>query len=218
MKDSELRSTVLRHLDELDRSAQNIASARDALDDELKAFMRIQAKLRQLVQAGGDESVAEKDGVEPIIVMEPLSGYSPPEYGAEETAAVTEGGNLGPFAQELVYCYNEEPGKWRGFSPVVFGAENVNDIWDKGGEPKFAKKEGGIYNLVVDNGVCYVVPEPGLRLDEGYVKSEGLSYLFDISGYSLEKQPPVVLIRPATVEESNGRWTICQKGEIRGRL
>jgi hypothetical protein len=120
---------------------------------------------------------------------------------------------------EFVALYNEHPGKWtRAFRPTGFGAENVNEIWGSGGEPKFTRKEGGIYNLVEADGSCYVVPEPGLRLQEGYFRSEGLHYMFDISGEPVEKQPAICLVRPAIVEESGGRWTILSKGEIRGRI
>ena len=93
----------------------------------------------------------------------------------------------------------------------------MNEIWEKGGEPRFTRKEGGIYNLIEANGLCYVVPEPGLRLQEGYFRSEGLRYLFDIKGDSSESEPLIVLISPARVEEAAGRWNILSKGVIQGR-
>jgi hypothetical protein len=163
----------------------------DAVEGHVKFLENSQKASEQLIQLLGDTGTGEA----PIAAPESKH-----------------------FEQELVALYNEQPAKWtRAFRPIGFGAENVNEIWEKGGEPKFTRKEGGIYNLVEADGSCYVVPEPGLRLQEGYFRSEGLRYLFDVSGNSTEKEPVICLVRPARVEDSGGRWTIVSKGEIRGR-
>ena len=197
MPDSEFRDAVLRHLrshqQALDALADDLSTAYDHLDEQLKVVQRLQKEQLRFIQLLGTE-----EGTLQIA--------------AEDSSA------LPPFERDLVASYNsEEPSKWRRrFCAEDFGAENVNAIWEKGGEPRFTKKEGGIYSLVAGDGTFYVVPEPGLRLNEGYLKGEGLEHIFDISKYDLQAQPPVVLVRPATVEEASGRWRVVSKGEIRG--
>ena len=72
--------------------------------------------------------------------------------------------------------------RWsRKFRPVSFGAANVDEIWRSGGEPKFTRKEGGIYHLIEDSGRFFVVPEPGLKLQESYFRSEGIGQLFEVA-------------------------------------
>lgn len=205
MNDSELRTAVNRFLEEqesaLEKLANDLATVHDELRNQMQRFYRWQSEFIKFRQKLSNDF--EFDNA--------------PRNNESET------GNLLPesnsFERALVESYNsEEPGKWRRlFGAEGFGAENVNDIWEKGGEPRFAKKEGGIYNLVAQDGVYYVVPEPGLALNDGYVKSEGLNHLFDISGYDLEMQAPVSLVKPATVEESSGGWRVSSKGAIRGK-
>ena len=124
-----------------------------------------------------------------------------------------------PFAEELVRVYNTEPAKWaRQFHPSSFGAANVDEIWRNGGSPKFTRKEGGIYQLIQDGNRYYVVPELGLRLREGYWRSEGVAYLFDAPQLEPSGNGSLVwLVSPALVEESGDRWSVTQKGEIRER-
>ena len=225
MKDAELRSALLqffqdqnthgkKFLDMLETALENPDSKDriyDAVDGQMKFLRRIQKSSKRLMQVLGAEAAAEQTTEKPVEqnAVEPIVAAAEPQVAAPE---------LQPFERDLVAIYNHEQGKWtRTFRPTGFGAENVNEIWEKGGEPKFARKEGGIYNLIEADGTCYVVPEPGLRLQEGYFRSEGLRYLFDVSGNSTEHEPLIALVSPARVEESGGRWNILSKGEIRGR-
>ena len=123
---------------------------------------------------------------------------------------------LNEFEKVLVYTYNQEPERWsRKYRPVSFGAANVDEIWRSGGAPKFTVKEGGIYHLVAESGRFYVVPEPGLKLQESYFRSEGIGELFHCPG--LESGASLTLVSPAVVEESGERWIVVEKGELRGR-
>ena len=178
----------------------------DAIEGQIKFIRKFQQGTRELLEAlTGD--------AQPLVPVDTAS------TSTRSTAGQASAPELGPYEQELVTAYNEQPSRWtRTFKPSGFGAENVNEIWEVGGEPKFTRKEGGIYHLVEANGVCYVVPEPGLRLQEGYFRSEGLCYLFNVTGDDMESEPMIALISAAKVQETGGRWNILSKGEIRGRV
>ena len=213
MSDGELRLALLRFFEDQNALSQRFQDALlgvleqvgpdtpiyDALEGQVKYLGSLQRAGERLLQLLGNGRYVD---IERVAVSK--SQVSSPELSA--------------FQREFVALYNAEPAKWaRTFRPIDFGAENVNEIWEKGGEPRFAKKEGGIYNLVDANGTFFVVPEPGLRLQQSYFRSEGLRYLFEVALAAEETEPLVCLIRPAMVEESGGRWTILNKGELRGR-
>jgi hypothetical protein len=124
---------------------------------------------------------------------------------------------LTSFEEMLVHTYNSEPDKWRrGYRPASFGASNVDEIWKTGGDPKFTKKEGGIYHLVEDENRGYVVPEPGLRLQENYFRSEGINHLFVCRNFRPGASwARILLVSPAVVQENGDRWTVLEKGELR---
>lgn len=124
--------------------------------------------------------------------------------------------DLTPFEQALVNVYNFEPENWRrSYRPSSFGAANVDEIWRTGGDPKFTKKEGGIYHLVEAENRGYVVPEPGLRLQENYFRSEGISHLFDCPSFRPGASwARIHLVSPAIVQENGDRWTVSVKGEL----
>ena len=126
---------------------------------------------------------------------------------------------LTPFEETLVHTYNSEPGNWRrGYRPASFGASNVDEIWKTGGDPKFTRKEGGIYHLVEAENRGYVVPEPGLRLQENYFRSEGINHLFVCRNFRPGASwPRILLVSPAVVQETGDRWTVLEKGELRER-
>ena len=223
MREAELRSVLLeffedhnaqnaRFLETLEATLDQIPKKNpvyDAVEGQIKFTRRIQQTTNKLIRALASE-------------IEVGASWSEPAPAAPVPAVLVEDPTSPPqldvYQQELVTAYNEQSDKWtRTYRPVGFGAENVNDIWEKGGEPKFARKEGGIYNLIEAGRSCYVVPEPGLRLLDGYFRSEGLSYLFDVAGDSRESEPLICLISPARVEESSGRWNILSKGKLKSR-
>src|SRR5690349_15495034 len=147
MDDPELRTGLNRFLEEHEKALETLANELAAVHDELRnhmqRFYRMQSefiKFRQKL-SNGDNLESASSGDD-------------------------------AFERSLVESYNsEDPGRFRRlFATEGFGAENVNDIWERGGEPRFAKKEGGIYNLVAQDGIYYVVPEPGLPLNDGYLK------------------------------------------------
>lgn len=179
-------------------------AAREVISEHLLADLQDAADAASL--PAGREREANADQEEDL----------PPEFvglPADSARALDE------FEAQLVRTYNYEPEKWtRKYRPASFGASNVDDIWRSGGEPKFTKKEGGIYHLVADSGRSFVVPEPGLKLQGSYFRSEGLGQLFDCSGLEEEAgSGQISLISPAIVEESGERWIVIQKGELRER-
>lgn len=187
----------------------------DAIEGQIKFMRRFQQGTREALEALKAEARPSTLALS-VTPIAPVETAQAPTCLIEEQASPAE---LGSYEQELVTAYNEQPSKWtRTFKPSGFGAENVNEIWVVGGEPKFTRKEGGIYHLVEANGVFYVVPEPGLRLQEGYFRSEGLCYLFEVTGDNTESEPLISLISAAKVQEAGGRWNILSKGEIRGRV
>ena len=101
----------------------------------------------------------------PVSLMKDPPEYLPaPPFVRDETEPLPAH-DLTPFEEALVHVYNSEPENWRrSYRPSSFGAANVDEIWRTGGDPKFTKKEGGIYHLVEADNRGYVVPEPGLRL------------------------------------------------------
>ena len=63
-----------------------------------------------------------------------------------------------------------------------------------------------------------MVPEPGLKLQESYFRSEGIGQLFEVA--ESECGGPgaaIILVSPALVEECGDRWLVSQKGELRER-
>ena len=226
MKDAELRTALFRFLEDqqtqANRFADDLAKVKedsppehkveDLLDGQIRYLQNLLRVTTRLLR--DIEAVTEGD--EPLTPEAPNTEAQPSAAPVDNSSAMPL--PLDAHEQELVSAYNEQSSKWtRTFKPVGFGAENVNEIWGNGGEPKFARKEGGIYNLIEVDGVCYVVPEPGLRLQESYFRSEGILYLFDLKGSSVESEPLISLVSPAKVEEAGGRWNILSKGEIRGR-
>ncbi len=223
MKNADLRTALLSFFkdqqEQANRFADELAKIKEDSSPEhkLEDLLDGQSKyLQNLLRATKLLLRGMETGSMPNRTVQPLAsrGEDQPSELVQETSASA----LNRYEQELVSAYNEQPGTWaRTFKPVGFGAENVNEIWGKGGEPRFARKEGGIYNLIEADGLCYVVPEPGLRLQESYFRSEGLRYLFDVTGSPTEHEPLICLISPAKVKENSGRWNILSKGEIRGR-
>jgi hypothetical protein len=226
IQDSDLRVAVRRFIEEQNKASEkfsdDLATAREklhekalgldgALDEAFECQMQFLKNIlhegKKLIEALGTDI----SSTGPEQEAKPASDVStdPPADDSEPLPA------LDPFETTLVTMYNEEPDQlMRKFRPKEFGAENVNEIWDTGGEPRFARKENGIYNLLEENGCYYVVPEPGLRLKARYFKSEGVSYLFDVGGTSVEDEPLIRLIKPAKVSESGGRWIVQDKGLI----
>jgi hypothetical protein len=154
------------------------------------------------------------------LTAEPSEQNNRAAFPAASVAASSPSVQLDdPFAQELVRIYNEEPERWtRLYRPVSFGAANIDEIWRNGGDPKFTKKEGGIYHLLEAQGRFYVVPEPGLRLQEGYWRSEGIGHLFACPHLEEGESGSLIwLVSPARVEEAGDRWCVTEKGEIRER-
>ena len=143
---------------------------------------------------------------------------SAPRMPGRTAASVSRA--LAPFERELVETYNEQPQKWsRKYRPMSFGAANVDEIWRSGGDPKFAVKEGGIYHLIEDSGRSYVVPEPGLKLQEGYLRSEGLAQLFEVPEFEDGATGiPFLLVSPAVVEQAGEQWRVREKGELARRV
>lgn len=227
MKDSELRSALLQFfndqkeprqavLDDLHtaldyRERKDLEMIYDALEKEARFLEHAKKASERLIRALGEDKPSEETAIDSTPPSPGMPLAAPSEYDSAES-------DLEPFAQDLATAYNSETSEaWnRKYSPSDFGAENVNQLWVSGGEPKFVKKEGGVYNLVENGGVGYVVPEPGLRFTDSYFNSEGVEHLFEVSGFSLET-PLFTVIRPATVEESGGRWTVSRKGNIQGR-
>jgi hypothetical protein len=146
---------------------------------------------------------------------EPDTLTPPTMDDAEEAPTHT----LTPFEETLVHTYNSEPGNWRrSYRPASFGASNVDEIWKTGGDPKFTRKEGGIYHLVEAENRGYVVPEPGLRLQENYFRSEGINHLFVCCNFRPGASwARILLVSPAVVQEHGDRWTVLEKGELRER-
>jgi hypothetical protein len=157
-------------------------------------------------------NVASPPPVEPQPTQESLPVV---QDDTEEPSTHT----LTPFEESLVHTYNAEPGNWRrAYRPASFGASNVDEIWKTGGDPKFIKKEGGIYHLVEGENRGYVVPEPGLRLQENYFRSEGINHLFVCRNFCPGASwARILLVSPAVVQENGDRWTVLEKGELRER-
>jgi hypothetical protein len=190
----------------LQKTLEGLDSAQQTVENAIKAIAKLQKSLVPL-------SLPEEDEYSlPSI----LSATPEP---IQKKSEVPRPLVLNVFEERLTNSYNDDPSKFRKtFLAEGFGTENVSDIFQTGGEPKFIRKEGGIYYLVEDQGSSYVVPDPTSPLNDSYIKSEGLAYLFDIEDYDMEKQPLVALERPALVKESSGHWTVSNKGKIRGRL
>ena len=64
----------------------------------------------------------------------------------------------------------------------------------------------------------YVVPEPGLRLQENYFRSEGINHLFVCRNFRPGASwARILLVSPAVVKENGDRWAVLEKGELRER-
>ena len=220
MQDAELRSGLRRYLEtaiEQDQQLKDvlIAFAKKA-GSKSPFYGYFCAHMQQLTarEVIAEELLAKLQDKEEGRIVE--------ESGSRETDEIATGAvrALDEFQKQLVRTYNYEPDKWaRMYRPASFGAANVDDIWRSGGEPKFTKKEGGIYHLVSDSGRYYVVPEPGLKLQASYFRSEGLGQMFDCPNLEAESGGgSILLITPAVVEDSGDRWTVTQRGELRERF
>ena len=231
MQDAELRSSLRLYLE-----------SAVAQDQKLKEVLRtLASKLGPRSAFYGYicahmEQLAARDVISETLLASLQDAVGTPSLSSErkgDTDAYSEesslpefdergdssSGALGEFEAQLVRTYNDEPEKWtRKYRPASFGASNVDDIWRSGGEPKFTKKEGGIYHLIADSGRSFVVPEPGLKLQDSYFRSEGLGQLFECPSLETEAGGRhILLVSPAIVEESGERWIVIQKGEIRER-
>jgi hypothetical protein len=153
------------------------------------------------------------------VVGKQLLEYTPMPLPVKDEAEQLPAHDLTPFEEALVRVYNSEPENWRRrYRPSSFGAANVDEIWRTGGDPKFTRKEGGIYHLVEADGRGYVVPEPGLRLQENYFRSEGINYLFTCPNFRPGSSwARILVVSPAVVQENGDRWTVSAKGELRER-
>ncbi len=231
MQDAELRSSLRRYLEtaiEQDQKLKNVLTAfarkvgsRSPFYAYFCAHME-QLAARETISANLLADLQDVDDApflsEPTGQADLTEKGSRPLDGGE--LAVTGGRALDDFEKQLVRTYNYEPDKWaRKYRPASFGAANVDDIWRSGGEPKFAKKEGGIYHLISDSGRYYVVPEPGLKLQDSYFRSEGLGQMFECPDLAAESGGgSILLISAAVVEESGDRWIVTYKGELRERF
>jgi hypothetical protein len=227
MQDAELRSYLRQFIEsaiDQDRKLKKslIAYAR-SLKSQDAHYRSICAQLDQLTSrevtsekllAHLDSNDRSRPSLRQSILTSKVEEKRKPQRQTERPSRVLDG-----FEEQIVRTYNDEPDKWaRKFRPVSFGAANVDEIWRSGGEPKFTRKEGGIYHLIEDSGRFYVVPEPGLKLQESYFRSEGLGQLFEVADSECGPSGcPMVLISPAIVEESGERWLVNQKGELRER-
>jgi hypothetical protein len=235
MQDAELRSYLRQFLEsaiEQDRKLKKslIAYAR-SLKTQDAHYRSVCAQLDQLTsrEVISEKLLAHLDSndrpLAPVRqILGPKTGEKTrPRHQLEATVASVVPTKprraLDGFEEQVVRTYNEEPEKWsRRFHPVSFGAANVDEIWRSGGEPKFTRKEGGIYHLIEDSGRFLVVPEPGLKLQESYFRSEGLGHLFEVANSDCGASAcPIYLVSPAIVEESGERWVVNQKGELRER-
>ncbi len=219
MQDAELRSSLRRYFEtaiEQDQKLKNVLVAfAKKVGPKSPFYGYFCAHMEQLAarEVISEDLLAELQDEE---THRPAQ-ESPTRESSE--VVITTGRALDEFEKQLIRTYNYEPDKWaRKYRPASFGAANVDDIWRSGGEPKFTKKEGGIYHLVADSGRYYVVPEPGLKLQDSYFRSEGLGQMFDCPNLEAESGgSSILLISPAVVEDSGDRWTVTQKGELRER-
>ena len=194
----------------LDEWINNLADVHEHIGEELERLQQINRAWMSRIQ-------------DMLSDTPPPIGSTVEETRTIQAAPVSPGVEsqeieLAPFERKLVDSFNQEAAQFRRkFSTVPFGAENIGEIFQTGGEPRFAKKEGGIYYLVENDGNTYIVPNPTSRMSIEYVKSEGLGHLFDVQNCELEDPSLVDLLRPARVAESGGRWMVVQKGQLRGR-
>ena len=161
----------------------------------------------------------EAEDVPVLMVPEQPPEYLPAPSLVRDEAEPSPAHDLTPYEEALVRVYNSEPENWRrSYRPSSFGAANVDEIWRTGGDPKFTKKEGGIYHLIEADNRGYVVPEPGLRLQENYFRSEGINYLFNCPNFRPGSSwARILVVSPAIVQENGDRWTVSVKGELRER-
>jgi hypothetical protein len=227
MQDAELRWYLRQYLESAIDQDKKLKKALSTYAHILKSGPGYRAVCAQLTQLTGREVISEK-----LLEYLDATDDAPVAKSEETQKSRRRGGGmaavelrikplraLDEFEQKVVHTYNEEPDKWsRKFRPVSFGAANVDEIWRSGGEPKFARKEGGIYHLIEDSGRYFVVPEPGLKLQESYFRSEGIGHLFEVAESECGGTgAPILLISPAVVEESSDRWLVSQRGELRER-
>ena len=233
MEDSELRSALLAFVEQQNelsnQLADELSAAKDqsgdkvrideALHCQIKFLNKTIAEGNKLIAALRGRNSSSDAGHDSETVARPVEvAWSQALFRESERAGAEEPPSLGSFEQSFVELYNNDPEKWQQrFRPKVFGAENVNELWEKGGEPRFVTKEGGIYSLVEDQGSYYVVPEPGFRLSERYFKTEGVGYLFETGNMDIEDSPVIRLVKPAKVSDCGGRFTVVSKGSIRRR-
>lgn len=229
MQDAELRSYLRQYLESAIDQDKKLKKALTTYAHILKTGPGYRAICAQLAQLSAREVISEK-------LLDHLGSGNgqagsksdekerPHRQVGETTAARAPRTRpsrrpLDEFEEKIVRTYNEEPDKWsRKFRPASFGAANVDEIWRSGGEPKFTRKEGGIYHLIEGEGRFFVVPEPGLKLQESYFRSEGIGQLFEVDESECGGTGAAIfLISPARVEESGDRWLVNQKGELRER-
>ena len=228
--DEDLRSALSRYfesfLDQDQKLRAELAKAAKSFKPDNPVHKQICAHIAQLAaRAANTENLLRQietpDGSPAPSAVEQRPEQDAPSApllavdDAEEPSAHT----LTPFEETLVHTYNSEPGNWRrGYRPASFGASNVDEIWKTGGDPKFTKKEGGIYHLVEAENRGYVVPEPGLRLQENYFRSEGINHLFVCRNFRPGASwARILLVSPAVVKENGDRWAVLEKGELRER-
>ena len=228
--DTDLRSALSRYfelvLDQDQKLRTELTKAAKSFRPDNPVHRQIHAHIAQLAaRAVSTENLLKQlerpdDSPVPFTIRQPSA---PPlltvEDEAEEETEEPPAHTLTPFEESLVQTYNAEPGNWRrAYRPASFGASNVDEIWKTGGDPKFTKKEGGIYHLVEGDNRGYVVPEPGLRLQENYFRSEGLNHLFVCHSFRPGASwARILLVSPAVVQENGDRWTVLEKGELRER-
>jgi hypothetical protein len=227
MQDEELRSYLRQYLESSIDQDRKLKKALNTYAHILKSGPSYRVICAQLTQLSDREAISEK-------LLEHLDASnahltSKFESRLKIRRQVVEIDNprlppkplrpLDEFEEKIVQTYNEEPERWsRKFRPVSFGAANVDEIWRSGGEPKFTRKDAGIYHLIEDSGRFYVVPEPGLKLQESYFRSEGIGHLFDVAESDCRGAGAAIfLVSPAQVEESGDRWLVSRKGELRER-
>ena len=229
MQDAELRFYLRQFLESAIDQDKKLKKALSTYAHILKSGPGYRAICAQLTQLSAREVISEKllEHLGPgngVAATKSEEKEKPRRQTGEATVvraprARPSRRQLDEFEERIVQTYNEEPDRWsRKFRPASFGAANVDEIWRSGGEPKFTRKEGGIYHLIESDGRFFVVPEPGLKLQESYFRSEGIGHLFEVEEPNCGATGGAIfLISPARVEESGDRWLVNQKGELRER-
>lgn len=225
--DTDLRSALSRYFESIldgdQKLRTELAKTAKLFKPDNPVHKQICAHITQLAaRAANTENLLRQielpeQAPTPAVIEQPPAQEMPPAVDDDTGEPPTH--TLTPFEETLVHTYNAEPGNWRrAYRPASFGASNVDEIWKTGGDPKFTRKEGGIYHLVEGENRGYVVPEPGLRLQENYFRSEGINHLFVCRNFHPGASwARILLVSPAVVQETGDRWTVLEKGELRER-